>query len=63
VVRQAAAQEKTSQALAQYQGAPKGDERCQACIYFQPPHACKYVRGEISPRGWCQLFTPRSRSR
>jgi len=63
VVRQAAAQEKTSQALAQYQGTPKGNEHCEVCIYFQPPHACKYVQGEISQKGWCQLFTLKSPSR
>ena len=63
VVRQAAAQEKTSQVLAQYQSTPKGNEHCEVCIYFQSPHACKYVRGEISPRGWCQLFTLKSRSK
>lgn len=57
---QAAAQQKISQADAKYQGTPKGDQRCGGCANFQPPNACKFVQGDISPSGWCQLFIPRS---
>lgn len=57
VVRQAAAQEKISQAIAKYQGMPNGNDRCQVCANFQPPSACRFVEGEISPNGWCQLFS------
>ncbi len=60
VLRQAAAQEKISQAIAKYQGTPNGNNHCELCNNFQPPNACKFVQGEISPKGWCQLFTPKS---
>jgi uncharacterized membrane protein len=55
-VSQAAAQQKISQADAQYQGTPKGDRRCDGCFNFQPPNACTFGQGDISPGGWCQLF-------
>jgi len=57
LVGQAAAQEKISQALASYQAAPQGDDHCGVCNNFQPPNACKFVQGEITPKGWCQLFS------
>jgi hypothetical protein len=53
---QAAARQKISQADAKYQGTAKGDQRCDACLSFQPPNACKFVEGDISPSGWCELF-------
>ena len=56
----APAQQKISQADAKYQGTPKGEQHCDVCVNFQPPNACKFVQGEISPSGWCQLFTPKS---
>jgi hypothetical protein len=56
VVSQATAQEQISQADAKYQDTPKGDQRCDGCMLFQPPNACKVVQGEISLSGWCQLF-------
>jgi hypothetical protein len=59
-VPQAAAQEKISQADAKYQGTPKGEQRCDGCSNFQPPNACKFVQGDISPSGWCQLFAPKT---
>ena len=59
-VSPAAAQQKISQADAKYQGTPKGNQHCDACINFQPPKACKFVQGDVSPSGWCQLFTPKS---
>jgi hypothetical protein len=58
--RQAAAQEKISQAVAKYQATPNGNDHCELCTNFQPPNACKFVQGEISPKGWCQLFSPKS---
>jgi hypothetical protein len=57
---QAMAQVKISQAVANYQNTPKGDQRCDRCINFQPPNACKFVQGDISPSGWCQLFAPKT---
>jgi hypothetical protein len=59
-VPQAEAQQKISQADAKYQGTPKGDQRCDRCVNFQPPNACKFVQDDISPSGWCQLFFPKT---
>jgi hypothetical protein len=59
-VSQAMAQVKISRAVANYQNTPKGDQRCDRCINFQPPNACKFVQGDISPSGWCQLFAPKT---
>ena len=33
---------------------------CDGCVNFQPPKACKFVQGDISPSGWCQLFAPKT---
>lgn len=52
----AAAQQKVSKADAKYQDQPKGQQRCEICVNFQPPNACKLVDGEIKPTGWCQFF-------
>ena len=60
VLSQACAQQKLTQADADYQGTPKGDQRCGACVNFQPPNACKFLQGNISPNGWCQLFAPKT---
>ena len=60
MVSQATAQEKISQADAKYQGTPKAGQHCDGCVNFQPPNVCKFVQGNISPSGWCQLFTPKS---
>ena len=54
--RSAAAQQKVSQADAKYQDQPKGQQRCEICLQFQPPNACRIVEGPISPKGWCQYF-------
>ena len=45
---------------ANYQATPKGDQRCEGCANFQPPNACKFVEGHISPNGWCQLFVKKT---
>jgi hypothetical protein len=60
VVLQAAAQTKLNQADAKYQTTPSGDHRCESCANFQPPNGCKFVQGDISPHGWCQLFAAKS---
>jgi len=62
VVSPAAAQQKISQADAKYQTTPKGDQRCEVCVNFQPSNGCKFVDGDISPNGWCQLFIPKTKS-
>jgi hypothetical protein len=30
------------------------------CYNFQAPAACRFVQGDISPNGWCQLFAPKT---
>ena len=49
--------QKLSQVDARYQATAKGSQHCVSCLHFQPPHGCRFVQGEISPDGWCQLFT------
>jgi hypothetical protein len=56
----AVAQAKVPQKTAAYQDKPKGDQRCDGCTNFQPPNGCKLVEGEISPQGWCSLFTKKT---
>jgi hypothetical protein len=34
--------------------------RCDGCMLFEPPNACKVVEGEISPSAWCQLFVKKT---
>ncbi len=57
---QAAAQQKIGQSDAKYQGTPKGGQRCDGCVNFQPLNACKFVQGEIGPSGWCLLFAAKT---
>ncbi len=59
-VRRVAAQTKISQAAAKYQNTPKGQQSCVVCLNFQPPNACKFVDGTISPNGWCMLFAAKT---
>jgi len=56
----AAAQQKISQADAKYQPQPKGQQRCDNCVNFVAPKACKFVQGDISPSGWCQLYAAKT---
>lgn len=56
----ALAQQKTAKADASYQDHPNGAAHCEVCTYFQPPLACRLVRGEISPNGWCGFFQART---
>jgi len=56
----ATAQAKVTQKTVSYQDRPKGTQRCDGCNNFQPPNACKLVEGEVSPQGWCSLFTKKS---
>lgn len=59
-VRRACAQQKIKQADAKYQDHPSGTQKCDGCIQFQAPNACKIVDGTISPNGWCQFFGAKS---
>jgi hypothetical protein len=56
----ATAQTKVPQSSVSYQGKPNGTQRCDGCNNFQPPNACKTVDGEISPQGWCSVFTKKT---
>ena len=53
----AKAQPKISKVAVNYQDHPDGDKRCDRCVQFQPPDACKVVDGPISPQGSCRIFT------
>jgi hypothetical protein len=52
----AGAEQKVSQREAKYQDHPKGQQRCEICINFQPPNQCRFVVGPIGKQGWCQFF-------
>ena len=54
----AASAPKMSQKVVAYQDHPNGDKRCDKCVQFQPPDACKVVEGVISPQGSCRIFMP-----
>jgi hypothetical protein len=56
----AAAQAKVAQNAVSYQDKPKGIQRCDGCSLFQPPHTCKVVDGDVSPQGWCSLFSAKT---
>ncbi len=55
------AQQKAAQNVVQYQDKPKNGQKCADCIHFQSPNACKLVAGNISPDGWCMLFSPKAK--
>ena len=55
-----AASNKMSQKAAGYKPSPKGKQRCDNCLQWQPPRSCKIVAGEISPRGWCSIYAPKT---
>jgi hypothetical protein len=50
---------KISQKAVAYQDHPNGDKRCDKCVQFQPPDACKIVEGPVSPQGSCRIFIPK----
>ena len=50
-------QKKLTQAAARYQAQAKGNESCGTCPYFVFPKSCVVVEGEISPSGWCPIWT------
>jgi hypothetical protein len=57
----AAAQGKMPKEQAKYQETPQGDKSCDKCRHFiADENACRLVEGEISPQGWCQLWTAAS---
>jgi hypothetical protein len=52
----AAAQQKVSQADAEYEDWPKNRLTCAGCSLFRKPRSCEVVEGDISPNGWCKYF-------
>lgn len=55
-----------SKSASKYQDNPKDGHQCDGCALYIPgssPTAmgkCKVVDGSISPKGWCQLWSPKS---
>ena len=49
-------QEKRSQRDVAYQGAPKGNQRCEICTSFLPPDQCRTVVGPVGRQGWCKIY-------
>ena len=39
-----------------YQPTPKGRQRCDNCLFWQPPGSCKLVQDPIAASGWCTLY-------
>ncbi len=56
-----AATKKATQASVHYQTQPKGGEKCSSCIHFiAESNTCTLVDGQISPEGWCMLWTKKA---
>jgi hypothetical protein len=53
---------KISQKAVAYQDHPQGDKRCDKCVQFLPPNACKMVDGAISAQGSCRIFMPKQQA-
>jgi hypothetical protein len=53
--------QKTPQSAVAYQEKPNNGQKCADCNFFQPPHSCMVVDGNINPDGWCKLFTPKAK--
>lgn len=52
---------KATQASMQYQTHPKGEQKCSGCVHFiAESNTCKLVDGQISPEGWCLLWTKKA---
>ncbi len=52
---------KVPQQAVQYQTEPKNGQKCDGCLHFiAASNSCKLVEGQISPDGWCTLWTKKS---
>ena len=58
--RSAGAGTKISQSAVHYQTGPKDGQDCDDCAHFAAPGTCKLVDGDISPKGWCRLWTKKA---
>jgi hypothetical protein len=63
VPMRAFAQQKAKQKLVEYQEKPKGTQECDNCLQFVAPDSCKLVEGKINPKGWCQLYAPKPKTK
>ncbi|HEY3623332.1 MAG TPA: high potential iron sulfur protein [Roseiarcus sp.] len=57
--RAAGAGTKVSQPAVHYQATPKDGQDCDDCAHFSAPGG-KLVDGDISPKGWCRLWTKKA---
>ena len=49
---------KMSKQAAKYQDNPNGEQQCDNCAhYIAETNTCKLVEGNVSPGGWCMLWT------
>jgi len=56
-----AAAKKASKANVQYQAQPKGEQKCGECQNFNAKsNTCMLVDGQISPSGWCNLWSKKA---
>ena len=56
-----AASTKVTQANAQYQTQPKGEQKGAGCVHFiSGSNPCMLVEGQISPEGWCSLWAKKA---
>jgi len=55
-LQRASAAQKVAKLDARYQDHPNSTQHCALCEYYVAPVACKLVRGEVSPNGWCSFF-------
>ena len=49
-------------AAMKYKDTPEGGNKCDNCIQFVAPNACKVIPNdnEISPNGWCQVWAKKA---
>jgi hypothetical protein len=59
VATPARSQAKLSLKDVEYQDQPKGTQRCDNCVQFEAPTACKVVDGKVSAQGWCKVYAPK----
>ncbi len=49
---------KVSQISVQYQATANDGRKCSDCLHFMSETStCKMVEGQISPEGWCTIWT------
>ncbi|CAG4911736.1 unnamed protein product [Acidocella sp. C78] len=66
VATQAAEAAGMAKSAVKYQDMPKDGHQCDGCALYIPASTagkdgrCKAVAGAISPKGWCELWSPKS---